>query len=42
MGLLQNDFQIQPLDSMAVWVRRLNFLFTIQLSLTVIYVNRVF
>ena len=39
MSLLHNDFRIQPLDSMAAWVRRLNFLFPVQPLLTFIYAN---
>ncbi len=41
LSLLHNDSRTQPLDSMAVWVRRLNSLFPIQPLLTFVYVNRV-
>jgi len=39
LSLLHNDFQIQPLNSMAAWDRRLNPLFPIQSLLTFIYIN---
>ena len=39
MSLLHNDSRTQPLDSVAVWNRRLNSLFPIQPLLTFIYIN---
>jgi hypothetical protein len=41
LSLLHNDFQIEPLDSVAVSVKRLNTLFAVQPLLTLICVNRV-